>query len=70
MDKPLEALLGGRSLNSLAAETGIAYSTLHRKAAAPDALTVGELLRIAEALDKSPADALTEILAATKSAAA
>lgn len=47
-------LLNGWSINGLAEESGIAYSTLRRKLSDPDQLTMRELLKIADAQGRTP----------------
>lgn len=44
----------GASINGLAAATGIPFSTLRRKLAAPEQFTMADLLVIAEALGVAP----------------
>lgn len=70
MDKPTEALTGvpepyrtildGQSINRLADEAAIPYSTLRRKLREPMSLTMGDLLRLADALETTPASLLPE----------
>lgn len=44
----------GHSINSLAEETGIPYSTLRRKLRTPLTLTMADLLAVADALGTNP----------------
>lgn len=53
--------LDGRSENSVALDTGIALSTLRRRIADPASLTMSELVRLAEALDRTPAELLHDV---------
>lgn len=58
--EPYRGLLAeaGHSINGLADRTSIPYTTLRRKLRAPELLTMGDLLLIAEALGVSPASLL------------
>jgi lambda repressor-like predicted transcriptional regulator len=50
-----------RSKRWLAAQSGIAYSTLRRKLDAQVDISVVDLARIAQALDRSPASMLPDL---------
>lgn len=58
--EPYRSLLAeaGQSINSLADTSAIPYSTLRRKLRDPEALTMGDVLRIADVLGVNPATLL------------
>lgn len=59
----------GYSINSLADETGIPFSTLRRRLRNPDSITLGETLALAEALHETPTGLIEAINTAEASAA-
>lgn len=70
--EPIKSLLSEKrfSINSLADATGIPYTTLRRRLREPNGLTMGDLLRIAAALEVSPAALIPAALVAATAKAA